>query len=98
MKLRDTSNNPFRVYWVVTQEAAGRAVIKTKMSALTTYRQLLREGAFPLRLERFRLSAKHLDGLIAHGSEYFDDLVPDLLLREYDGIHQKENRAALRRS
>ena len=87
MKLRDTSNNHFRVYWVVTQEAAGRAVAKTKMSALTTYRQLLREGVFPLRLERFRLSAKHLDGLIAHGLEYFDDLVPDLLLREYDGIN-----------
>lgn len=83
MNLRDTSANRLRTYWVVTSQES-RTVVRTKMAALTHYRKRLRDGDFPARLERFRLSAKHLDGVLAFGAEYFDQL-PGELLREYDG-------------
>ena len=85
MKLRDKSPKLTRVYYVITS-TDGRTVTMTKPAALRRYSEELRSVCHsrPIRLERYDLDARHLDGLLVYGDRYFDDL-PGECLREYEG-------------
>jgi len=83
MNLRDSKSTPTRVYYVITSRV-GRTVIPSKPAALKRYSRAMRDGAAPIRLEKFRLDARHLDGLLVHGDGYFDELRGECL-REYGG-------------
>jgi len=83
VNLRDSKSTPTRIYYVITSRV-GRTVIPSKPAALKFYARAKRDGAAPIRLEKFRLDARHLDGLLVHGDGYFDELRGECL-REYGG-------------
>ncbi len=85
VKLRDKSAKLTRVYYVITC-TDGRTVTTAKPAALKRYSEELRSVCHsrPIRLERYDLDARHLDGLLVYGDRYFDDLHGECL-REYEG-------------
>ena len=79
-ELRDKRGHPTRVYYVVTSSDK-QQVAKSLPKALQVYAQKSRDGHSPVRLEKFRLDARHLDGLLVYGQNYFGQM-PGELLRE----------------
>ena len=78
MKLRDTKRTHTRVYNVVTSSESQK-VIRSRNAAFSIYVDERMAGNFPVRLDRHVLDARHLDGLLVHGSSYFDALTPETL-------------------